>query len=143
LPEDFGEVDAGLLENATVGQDARSAAAAAGACPRILAEGEFAIDLAKVRANSLLQREEVLGSVRTLFVKVGHDRKMEKDDGSVKGGSAQGVERNSKIEIRNPKQIRNPKVKQRKTADIVSTFSSYGFRICFGFRHSNFGFWFT
>ena len=69
-------------------------------------------------------------------------------------------ETNPKSEIRNPKQIRNPKYEIRNKSEIRSTksetnpksearnpkreicfgFSDFGFRICFGFRISDFGF---
>ena len=55
LPEHLGEVDAGLLEDAAIGQDARTAAAAAGPLPEVLAEPARAIDLLQAGADAVLQ----------------------------------------------------------------------------------------
>jgi hypothetical protein len=50
------------------------------------------------------------------------------------------MEINPNNQIRNQKQVRNPKKKKRKKAVCFSPFFFFGFGICFGFRDSDFGF---
>jgi hypothetical protein len=48
---------------------------------------------------------------------------------------------NPKLEFRNPKQTRNPKAENDyESALLDAVFSSFGFRVCFGFRNSDFEF---
>ena len=56
----FGEVDAGLLENATFGQDARPSAAAAFALPGVFAEAPPAVELFESGDDAILQSAEVI-----------------------------------------------------------------------------------
>ena len=53
-----GEVDAALLEDRAVGDDARAAAAAAGPRPRVLAEERAAVGRLERRGDAVLQLAE-------------------------------------------------------------------------------------
>src|SRR5581483_749939 len=58
LAEDVGEVDAGLLEEAAISQDARAAAAAAGPLPVVFAEAR-AVHLLQGPRDAILEVPEV------------------------------------------------------------------------------------
>src|SRR5262249_32060890 len=61
LSEHFREVDAALLEDGAVRDDARPPAAATLALPGVLAEARPAAELLQAGANAVLQLAEVIG----------------------------------------------------------------------------------